>query len=165
MIGLLGLLVLTPLLFAASCVLNKEKNVVGWNINFLEQQLKDEETFVFYYGTDRCPNCQEAKKALKESSAWQDAVKNFKTKQKKAFAIYWYSEYIYQPQGKKRREFDQKLIKLLTKYKISKGKEMVESGVPLIIFFKEGKNINQTNAWKGPKQIDDLVKKLKELTV
>ncbi len=164
LIALISLMVMTPFFFAASCVLNKADNVIGWNITFLEKQLTDKQTFVFYYGTDRCFSCQTAKKALKESSAWQEAVKAFKKAQQQKFAVYWYSEYIYRPQGQKRRDFDQKLIQLFEKQQIKNGKALVKSGVPLIIFFKDGQNVNELNAWKGPNKIADLVQGLKDLT-
>ena len=161
--GVLTLLVSIPFFSAAKCVLTQPKNFVGWNITALEQQLKRKDTFVFYYGTDRCPSCREAKKALKGNTKWQTAVKQFKEQKKQPFAVYWYSEYVYSPKGTKRRAFDQKLIAVFKKYNVVNGTKMVESGVPLLIFFKNGQNQNTTNAWKGPKAIASLVQQLEDL--
>lgn len=161
-LALIFCIFLIPFFTAAGCK-NKANNM-GWNINKLEKQLKNKETFVFYYGTDRCEFCQSAKKILTTNSNIKNAIKNYKNNAKVEFLIYWYST-VNDPKKAARREFDQKLKQLFQKMDIKNGDALVESGVPLILFFKQGKLITEKNVWSGKDFEAKFIKNLKKLSI
>ena len=178
---LLLLICLSPVLLASRCAL--DSNRMGWDSKALVKQLDDQETFVFFFGTDKCPACLKVKNKIYQDDEIQQAISDFKRKTDRKYAIYWYLSHFEQPNGVAYQKFIGELNEIFRKRKIKKidfgvdpnselAKEMAKDkflqfyGSPNIIFWKNGQPTNQIFGGFSPvKETEFTTKFIKYLEV